>query len=207
MTIDIKVKERTLVKPAEKTPRHSLWLSDLDLLYDERRAACIYFYKSNGASNFFDLAVLKEALARVLVPYYPVAGRLRHDDDGRLEINCNEEGVLFIVAESSSAIDDFGDLITSPELPKLTAPAPDYSAGVSSFPLMTLQITYFKCGGVSLSVDAEHRVLDGNSAFNFVNAWSEIAQGRLHLTVPPVIDRTLLRARDPPQILLNHTEY
>ena len=140
MTIEIKIKETTVVKPAEKTPRQSLWLSDLDLLNDEGRATVVYFYKSNGDPNFFDSAVLKEALAKVLVPYYPIAGRLRYDNDGRLEINCNEEGVLFVVAESSSAIDDIGDLIASPELQKLTPPNPDYSAGISSFPLLVLQV-------------------------------------------------------------------
>ena len=141
MTIDIKVKERTVVKPAEKTPRQSLWLSDLDLLYDEGRGVFLYVYKSNGATSFFNSALLKEALAKVLVPYYPIAGRLRHGDvDGRLEINCNEQGVLFIVAESSSVIDDIGDLMTSPELRRLAPQAPDYSAGISSFPLLVFQV-------------------------------------------------------------------
>ncbi|XP_062074457.1 shikimate O-hydroxycinnamoyltransferase-like [Humulus lupulus] len=212
--MDIKVKERTLVKPAEKTPRRSLWLSDLDLLYDEGRSACLYFYKncSNvvddgaGASKFFDSTLLKEALAKVLVPYYPVAGRLRRrHDDGRLEIDCNDEGVLFIVAEANVVIDDLGDFSTSPELPKLTPPSSDYSAGISSFPLLVLQVTYFKCGGVSISVGGEHIVFDGNSAFSFMNAWSEIARGQLNLSVRPVLDRTLLSHRDPPQIMFDHT--
>ena len=150
MTIDVKVKERTLVKPAEKTPRQSLWLSDLDLLYDEGRAACLFCYKSNGASDFFDSAVLKEALAKVLVPYYPIAGRLRHGDDGRLEINCNEEGVLFIVAETNSVMDDFGDFMTSPDLLKLNPPKPDYSAGISSFPLLVLQVSIIYLYGFTI---------------------------------------------------------
>ncbi|PON53386.1 Transferase [Parasponia andersonii] len=205
--IDIKVKVKTLVKPAEKTPRRSLWLSDLDMLQEEvRRATVLYLYKNDGASNFFDPTHLKEALAKVLVPYYPIAGRLRRVDDGRLEINCNEEGVLFIVAESGSVIDDLGDFQTSPELTKLTS-ASDYSAGISSVPLLVLQVTYFKCGGVSLSVGGEHLAVDGNSAFSFVNAWSEIARGNYNLKVRPALDRTLLRPRDPPQIMFNHTEY
>ena len=70
-----------------------------------------------------------------------------------------------------------------------------------------MQVIYFQCGGVSLSFSVEHRVIDGTSAFNFVNAWSTIARGWLNLTVPPVIDRTLLRPRDPLQVMHNHTEY
>ena len=68
-----------------------------------------------------------------------------------------------------------------------------------------MQVSYFQCGGVSLSVGAEHIVLDGNSAFSFTIAWSEIARGKLNLTVSPIIDRALLYPRDPPQIMFNHS--
>ena len=127
------------MKPAEKTPRRSLWLSDLDLLYNELHIAIVYFYKPNGASNFFEASLLKEALSKVLVPFYPLAGRLRHDNDGRLEIECNEEGIVFIEAESSSILDDFGDFLPTPELRRLV-PTVDYSAGISSYPLVLIQV-------------------------------------------------------------------
>ncbi|XP_062074472.1 shikimate O-hydroxycinnamoyltransferase-like [Humulus lupulus] len=213
--IDIKVKERTLVRPAEITTRRSLWLSDLDLLYNVGTATCLYFYKNcsnvvdgavDGAySKPFDSTLLKEALAKVLVPYYPIAGRLRQrHDDGRLEIDCNDEGVLFVTAETSAVIDDLGDFCTFPGLLKLSPPPSDYAAGISSFPLLVLQVTYFQCGGVSISVGGEHIVIDGNSVIDFMNAWSAIARGQPNLKVRPNLDRTLLRPRDPPQIMFNH---
>ncbi|PRQ50383.1 putative shikimate O-hydroxycinnamoyltransferase [Rosa chinensis] len=68
------------------------------------------------------------------------------------------------------------------------------------------QVTYFKCGGVSLGVGMEHRVADGYSGLHFINTWSDIARG-LDLTIPPFIDRTLLRARDPPRPAFPHIEY
>lgn len=69
-----------------------------------------------------------------------------------------------------------------------------------------MQFTYFKCGGVSLGVGMQHHVADGFSGLHFVNTWSDMARG-LDLTIPPFIDRTLLRAREPPQPAFPHVEY
>lgn len=68
------------------------------------------------------------------------------------------------------------------------------------------QVTYFRCGGASLGVGIHHLVADGSSFMHFVNAWSEMARG-LDITVTPFIDRTLLRARVPPQPKFDHDEY
>ncbi|KAI3984520.1 hypothetical protein MKX01_042830 [Papaver californicum] len=203
----INVKESTMVRPAEKTPHRNLWNSNLDLVVKPKfHTPCVYFYKPNGASsNFFDSTLLKEALSKVLVPFYPVAGRLRRDENGRVEIDCNGEGVLFVEAETTSVIDDFGDFAPTLEFRQLI-PAVEFSGEMSSFPLLVVQVTHFKCGGVSLGVGKEHHVADGPSALYFINSWSEMARG-LKLTVPPFIDRTLLRARDPPTPVFHHIEY
>ena len=68
------------------------------------------------------------------------------------------------------------------------------------------QVTYFKCGGASLGVGMQHHAADGFSGLHFINTWSDMARG-LDLTIPPFIDRTLLRARDPPQPAFDHVEY
>ncbi|KAL5574428.1 hypothetical protein UlMin_016127 [Ulmus minor] len=201
----IRVRKTTIVKPAEKTPRRSVWLSDLDLINNGGHHPFIYFYRPNGDPNFFNPDLLKKALSQVLVPFYPMAGRFERDASGRLEINCNGEGVLFVEAESSSTIADFGDFVPSPQLQTLI-PAIDYSSGISSYPFFLSQVTYFKCGGVSLGIGVEYRAADGPAGFQFINTWSDIARG-LDLTIPPFFDRTLLRSRNPPQVLFNHIEY
>lgn len=139
MMIDINVKESTLVRPAEETPRRRLWNSSLDLVVPSVHTPSVYFYRPTGAANFFDVAVVKAALSRALVPFYPMAGRLRRDDDGRIEIDCNAKGVLFVVAETTSLIDDFGEFAPTPELRRLI-PSVDYSAGISSYSLLILQV-------------------------------------------------------------------
>ncbi|XP_010265527.1 PREDICTED: shikimate O-hydroxycinnamoyltransferase-like [Nelumbo nucifera] len=201
----ISVKESTMVRPAQETPQRSLWNSNVDLVVPRMHTPSVYFYRPTGSTNFFDPKVLKEALSKALVPFYPMAGRLKRDEDGRIEINCNGEGVLFVEAETGSVIDDFGDFAPTMELKQLI-PAVDYSGDISSYPLLVLQITRFKCGGVSLGVGMQHHVADGSSGLHFINTWSDMARG-LDLTIPPFIDRTLLRARDPPTPSFHHIEY
>ena len=88
--------------------------------------------------------MLKHALGEVLVSFFPMAGRLGKDGDGRVEIVCNGEGVLFVEAESDCCIDDFGEITPSLELRKL-APTVDYDAGVGSYPLFITQVCMYVC--------------------------------------------------------------
>lgn len=137
----IEVRESTLVRPAQETPARRLWNSNVDLVVPCFHTSSVYFYRPNGSPNFFDAESLKSALSRVLVPFYPMAGRLARDDDGRIEIDCNAEGVLFVVADTGAAVDDFGDFAPTLELRQLI-PAVDYSLGISSYPLLVLQVQF-----------------------------------------------------------------
>nr|XP_043608335.1 shikimate O-hydroxycinnamoyltransferase-like [Erigeron canadensis] len=201
----ITIKESTMVRPAEETPRIKLWNSNVDLVVPNFHTPSVYFYRPNGEANFFDSKVMKDALSRALVPFYPMGGRLKRDEDGRIEIDCQGQGVLFVEAESDGVVDDFGDFAPTLELRKLI-PEVDYSLGIESYSLLVLQVTYFKCGGVSLGVGMQHHAADGASGLHFINTWSDMARG-LDISMPPFIDRTLLRARDPPQPIFEHVEY
>ncbi|CAL8133210.1 unnamed protein product [Prunus armeniaca] len=208
--VTVSIRDSSMVKPAEEsTPRGPLWLSNLDLVFPPLHTPSVYFYRPSYGHehNFFHPEGLKQALIKALVPFYPMAGRLKlNDQDGRLEVDFNAEGVLFVVAESFSTVDDFGDFASYPNFLPLI-PRIDYAAGISSYPILVLQVTYFKCGGVSLGVAIEHHIADGVSALHFVNTWSSIARGDLSNITPPFMDRTLLRARDSPQPEFPHTEY
>ncbi|KAK4362131.1 hypothetical protein RND71_017372 [Anisodus tanguticus] len=201
----IEVRKSMMVQPATETPQLKLWNSNVDLVVPNFHTPSVYFYRPTGSPNFFDGKVLKEALSRALVPFYPMAGRLCRDEDGRIEIDCKGQGVLFVEAESDGVVDDFGDFAPTLELRRLI-PAVDYSQGIHSYALLVLQITHFKCGGVSLGVGMQHHAADGASGLHFINTWSDMARG-LDLTIPPFINRTLLRARDPPQPQFPHVEY
>lgn len=137
----INVKASTMVRPAEETPRTALWNSNVDLVVPNFHTPSVYFYRPNGASNFFDAVVLKEALSKALVVFYPMAGRLRRDDDGRVEIYCDGQGVLFVEADTAASVDDFGDFAPTLQLRQLI-PTVDYSAGIETYPLLVLQVRF-----------------------------------------------------------------
>ncbi|KAK9078841.1 hypothetical protein SSX86_002899 [Deinandra increscens subsp. villosa] len=201
----ITVKESSMVKPSKTTPDERIWNSNLDLVVGRIHILTLYFFRPNGSENFFDSGVLKKSLADVLVWFFPMAGRLGKDGDGRVEINCNGEGVLFVEAEADREIDDFGEITPSPELRRLV-PTVDYSGDISSYPLVVTQVTRFKCGGISLGFGIHHTLSDGLSSLHFINEWSNVTRG-LSVAVPPFVDRTILRARDPPNVIFDHVEY
>lgn len=128
-----------MVKPSSDAPQQALWNANVDLVVPSMHTPSVYFYRPNGASNFMDSNVLKQALSKALVPFYPMAGRLRRDDDGRIEIDCNGEGVLFVEAETTSVIDDFGDFAPTLELRRLI-PTVDYSGGIHTYSALVLQV-------------------------------------------------------------------
>ncbi|XVF89297.1 hypothetical protein PTKIN_Ptkin19aG0118900 [Pterospermum kingtungense] len=205
-SMEITILESTMVYPAEETPRTTIWVSNMDLFMTRYHISTVYFYKRNGSSNFFDAEVLKEALSKILVPFYPIAGRLGYDENGRLEIVCNAEGVLFTEAETTSAMDDLvKDFTDGSKVPQLV-PKIDYSGGISSYPLLALQLTSFKCGGVSLGVSFQHTLVDGTSGLHFINSWADTARS-MSPSIAPFLDRTLLRARDPPTPRFRHVEF
>ncbi|KAJ6759203.1 SHIKIMATE O-HYDROXYCINNAMOYLTRANSFERASE-LIKE [Salix koriyanagi] len=104
-----------MVRPSSDTPNRILWSSDLDLLVPMFHVQTVYFYKPNGSSMFFETQVLKDALSDVLVPFYPAAGRMGKNDDGRIEIHSRS---------------------CCPLVPEV-----DYSGGISSYPLVVLQVS------------------------------------------------------------------
>ena len=60
---------------------------------------------------------------------------------------------------------------------------------------------------MAFGVAGEHRLIDGTSALTFVNLWSQVARGLDPKTLNILLDRSLLRARDPPRPAFDHIEF
>ncbi|KAI7992376.1 Vinorine synthase [Camellia lanceoleosa] len=74
----------------------------------------------------------------------------------------------------------------------LARPEPtDYNNG----PLSRVQVNFFPCGGVAITVQVSHKIGDGASYSSFIKAWSEIALGSSNTVVP---DFTAVSSRFPP---------
>ncbi|XP_026382914.1 omega-hydroxypalmitate O-feruloyl transferase-like isoform X2 [Papaver somniferum] len=198
------VKQPTLVTPAKETPNGHYFLSNLDLIVPVTFST-VYYYKS-AAPSFVES--IKDSLANILVYYYPFAGRLIITEDGKLAINCTGEGAVFVEAEVDCCMDEIGDFESyNPKtLPKLVYDRSSDAKYLLEVPPLAVQVTRFKCGGFILGVSVNHCIVDGLSLVEFLNSWGELARG-LPLTIPPFLDRTLLKARKPTKVEFTHNEY
>ncbi|RDX84575.1 13-hydroxylupanine O-tigloyltransferase, partial [Mucuna pruriens] len=105
-----------LVAPAILTPHEIKSLSDIDdqngLRYN---LPLIQFYRYQPQMAGKDpVEVIRKALAKTLVFYYPLAGRLREGPNGKLMVDCNEEGVMFIEADADVTLAQFGNNFVPP---------------------------------------------------------------------------------------------
>lgn len=205
--LPVKLQKTTLIVPAEPTKNHAYFLSNLD----QNVAAAVqtvYCYKASMEKGHEEPAgVIKEALRKVLVTYYPLAGRLGLSPEGKLYVECNAEGAVFVEAEADCPLEKIGDL-SKPDpvmLGNLVYSVPG-AKNILDIPPVVAQVTKFKCGGFVLGLTMNHCMFDGLGAMEFVNSWAETARG-LPLSLPPFMDRSILRARSPPRIEYPHIEF
>ncbi|KAK7290524.1 hypothetical protein RIF29_05013 [Crotalaria pallida] len=204
--LSVKLSEPSLVLPAEETKKGTYFLSNLD----QNIAVIIrtvYCFKAEEKGNEKAVEVIKNALKKVLVHYYPLAGRLNISSEGKLIVECTGEGALFVEAEANCSMEEIGD-ITKPDpgtLGKLVYDIPG-AKHILQMPPLVAQVTKFKCGGFALGLCMNHCMFDGIGAMEFVNSWGEVARG-LPLSIPPSLDRSILKARNPPKIESLHQEF
>ncbi|KAH0450929.1 hypothetical protein IEQ34_021621 [Dendrobium chrysotoxum] len=167
----------------------------------------IYCYPASGLRSTESAAeVLRTSLEKVLVYFYPFDGRLGVDEGGKLVVRMNGGGVPFVEAAADCEMEELGD-VSLPEPARLGGliycpPA----ESIFETPLLTIQVTRFKCGGFALGMAMSHSLADGLSTVEFLHSWAEIARG-LQLSLPPFLDRSILTSRRPPAVEFPHQEF
>ncbi|KAF5197445.1 Shikimate o-hydroxycinnamoyl transferase [Thalictrum thalictroides] len=196
----VSIKRACTVKPNEQTPDVKLWLPECDQIKPYTHAPTFYIYPPQNLDNYNSIAspfdTLKSSLSHVLVPYYPLAGRLNWIGGGRFVLDCNGLGAEIFEADSQSEIKDLGDFRPTLETKKLL-PIVDYTKDISELPLLLVQLTRFKCGGISIGVLFSHIVADGKGALEFMSSWANFARGENKLVVEPNHDRNVFHKGDP----------
>ncbi|KAF5200739.1 Spermidine hydroxycinnamoyl transferase [Thalictrum thalictroides] len=196
----VSIERSCIVKPNEQTPDVKLRLSECDQIKPYTHAPTFYIYPPQNIDSNKSISspfhTLKISLSHVLVPYYPLAGRLNLIGGGRFVLNCNGLGAEIFEAESQSEIKDLGDFRPTSETRKLI-PTVDYTEDISELPLLLVQLTRFKCGGISIGVAISHIVADGKGALEFISSWANFARGENKLVVEPYHDRNVFYKGDP----------
>ncbi|KAG8472818.1 hypothetical protein CXB51_034626 [Gossypium anomalum] len=189
LVFTVRRQEAELVVPCEPTPYECKPLSDIDDQEGHRfHVRGFHFHRSNLSMKGKDPAkVIKEALAKALVFYYPFAGRLREGPNRKLIVDCTGEGVLFIEADADVSLVDFGDELYPPFpcAEELLYDVPG-SNGLLNSPLLLIQVTRLKCGGFIFAHRFNHTMGDGIGLSQFMTAVGEIACGALVPSTPPV---------------------
>ncbi|KAG5530903.1 hypothetical protein RHGRI_025753 [Rhododendron griersonianum] len=106
--------EPTLVPPAEDTiEKGNLhFLSNIDKCFPLKITTVYCYRPTENEGNIEEeklVEVLKSSLSKVLVHYYPLAGRLTTDLEGRLVVDCTDEGAVFVKAKAHCTIREIGD--------------------------------------------------------------------------------------------------
>eukprot|EP00249_Psilotum_nudum_P027573 c3541_g1_i1 orf=26-514(+) len=103
--------QRSIVRPACSTPPHKLYLSNLDDFITYRLFIKIFFVcKPNDDFDYEQSSQeFKRVLARFLVPFYPLAGRIKETSDGKFEVDCNDLGALVLEGYSDDTLEEVKD--------------------------------------------------------------------------------------------------
>ncbi|KAG8377835.1 hypothetical protein BUALT_Bualt08G0074900 [Buddleja alternifolia] len=196
-----------LICPISPTPNQTLYLSNLD---DQKflRFSIKYLYVFRKSLS---KQALKDSLSRVLVHYYPLAGRLRrcgieNDDDHKLEVDCNGEGAVFAEAKMDISADELLEVARKPNrsfrklLYRVEAP------GFLDIPPLVIQVTNLRCGGMILCTAINHCLCDGIGTSQFLHAWAHMTtqSDTVDIPISPFHSRHMLKPRSPPQITFSH---
>ncbi|WOK96058.1 hypothetical protein Cni_G04765 [Canna indica] len=196
MAFSVTRSSSSFVAPCEPTPRDTLALSIIDRVAGLRHMVRSLHVFKHGRDP---AKVIKEALSKVLVQYYPFAGRFVVDPDhGDVRVACTAEGAWFVEATANCSLDDvrYLDLplmISKDEL--LPEPSPEFDP--INLPLM-MQVTEFSCGGFVVGLISVHTIADGLGAAQFMNAIGEVARGLPKPAVDPVWSREVIP--NPPKL-------
>ncbi|KAK2978486.1 hypothetical protein RJ640_003240 [Escallonia rubra] len=177
MAMKIEILAEDIIKPSSPTPHHlrNFQFSLLDQLVPSIYTPLLLFYpgptctnldhppKSNPSSRSLQL---KTSLSKLLVPFYPFAGRI----NGNASIECNDDGVPFLEARIKCSL---LDLLKKPEAETMRTflPVQVESKESSTIPLL-IRVSFFSCGGMAIGICASHKITDASTLSTFINGWA-----------------------------------
>jgi hypothetical protein len=129
------------ITPCAPTPNHTLHLNNLDDELYKKFIPYVYIFKKSVGID-----TLKSSLSRVLVDYYPFAGRFRTstEDENKLVVDCNGEGALFVEASMDITVEE---LLKSSMMPNNSWKKTIYnmeSKNAVDTPLLIIQVRLYE---------------------------------------------------------------
>lgn len=176
------------VVPSRMTPENAVHeLTSMDLAMKLHYLKGVYFFTSDAVRGI-SVSDLKEPMFLLLDTYCCVAGRIRRPEDGcrRPVIKCNDSGVRIVEARANKTVDEWLDLNDCGALDDYLIYSHVLGPDLGFSPLVFIQFTWFKCGGLSVGLSWAHILGDAFSASHFISLWAQIIAGHMP-TQPPNI--------------------
>ncbi|KAK3143746.1 hypothetical protein QOZ80_4AG0304420 [Eleusine coracana subsp. coracana] len=168
------------VVPSSVTGEVDYELGDADLAFKLHYLRGVYYFPAGDVTRAVTTKVLKDPMFPWLDAYFPVAGRVRRaEEDGerRPYIKCNDCGVRIVEAKCDR---EMAEWIRDDGIHRIRQLCYDKVLGPELFfsPLLYVQITNFKCGGLALGFSWAHLIGDVASATACFNWWAQILSGK-----------------------------
>ncbi|XVE60607.1 hypothetical protein DITRI_Ditri05aG0141900 [Diplodiscus trichospermus] len=154
-------------------------LTNMDLAMKLHYIKGVYFFQ-NEAVQGLSVHDLKEPMFLWLEFCFTASGRIRRSETGRPFIKCNDGGVRIVEANCDKTIDEWvATSNNNQSLDHLLAYNQVLGPDLGFSPLVFVQFTWFKCGGMSVGLSWAHILGDAFSASALINLWGQIMAGRV----------------------------
>ncbi|KAM7268244.1 hypothetical protein ACFE04_010410 [Oxalis oulophora] len=187
------VTSRKLIKPSSKTttPNNhpkSFTLSLLDQHYPPYYGAIMFFYHGHKATFTQFSESLQISLSEILIPYYPLAGRL----NSMSSIDCNDQGAYFVEAQIGCTLAEFLENPNGKVVDNFLPITEPNTVPLARNCALLVQVTGFHCGGMCISVCPSHKLFDASSLCTFVKDWSALCNGIEQIDSPSFVGSSML---------------
>ncbi|KAH9619948.1 hypothetical protein KSS87_002152 [Heliosperma pusillum] len=222
--LKVTILNSTLLFSPQESEKKSMFLSNIDQVLNFDVQTIHFFTENPDFPPKVAFKTIKNALEKILVPYYFLSGRIKlNHETGRLEIDCKNAGIGFVEASSEYKLEEFGDLVyPNPSFEQLVTKKMSDALKVDDHPLCIVQetgvmvvmllmmnhvimMTSFKCGGFAMGLQTNHAIFDGTSFKYFIQNLAALACDK-PLALIPCNQREMLAARSPPRVTFPHPE-
>ncbi|XP_073001925.1 protein ECERIFERUM 26-like [Typha latifolia] len=152
-------------------------LTNMDLAMKLHYLRGVYYFRQSEIINGLAILTIKEPMFPWLDVYFAVSGRIwRSSETERPFVKCNDCGVRIIEAKCSKTIEEW---LEASELSQWRYLVSDKVLGpdLHFSPMVYIQFTRFKCGGMAIGFSWAHVLGDAASATNCINLWGKLLGG------------------------------
>ncbi|KAJ7013679.1 protein ECERIFERUM 26-like [Populus alba x Populus x berolinensis] len=150
-------------------------LSGMDLAMKLSYLKGVYFFNSQACQGL-TIMQIKGSMFYWLNDYYTVCGRFQRTEAGRPYMKCNDCGVRIVEARCSKTVDEWLETRDC-SLDNLLIYHSPIGPELFFSPSLYMQVTKFKCGGMSLGISWAHIIGDVYSASECLNSWGQFLAG------------------------------